>query len=133
MRLIVISRIISEVVEMISRRSCHRWICSPSRGTKITGIHISAGRFQHLFVSIVINAVYRFKAHFKFIQSYGNNEFNRKHSPINSWISDKGSKKQCKNSNRQRMTPHKLDYFLRSIQSILQFMNCINLHGQARF
>ena len=128
MKLIVISRIIAKVIEMISRRSCHSWICSPSRGTKTTRIHISAGRFKHLFFGAIMKVVSRFKAHFKFIQSYGYNELYREHRPIDCLIHDKGSKKQCKNSNRQYMTPHKLDYFLRSIQRILPFMNCFNLH-----
>ncbi len=128
MKLVIISRIIAEVVEMVSRRSCHSWICSPRRGTKTTRIHVSASRFKHLFTCKVAVTTSGFELHFKPVKKHG--DYQNKGCALKvgnaSFAHYLNGNTEC--TQKQQMTPRKFDYFLRSIQSILQFVNCINLH-----
>ena len=100
----------------------------PSRGTKTTRIHVSARRFKHLFVSMVISTTRKLNFCFNPVQkesyrkSKGFSSKDRCFSFVNS-LNGYGKRTQNK-----RVTPNKFDYFLRIIQSMLQFMNCNNLH-----
>jgi len=131
MRLIVTSSA-AQVVEIISRRACHSWICGPSRGTKTTRIHVFACRFKHLFASNVAIATGRFKLRFKPVQKNSTNAEVKGIYPRD-FSNCKCSDNHTDHNNRQPMTPRKFDYFLRSIQSILQFVNRINLHDNQQF
>lgn len=118
---------------MVSWRSCHGWICSPSRRTKTTGIHVFTGRFNHMFVGMVISATRKLNFCFKPVEQKCYCKY--KKYTFKYWLLPLiNSLNSCnKSRQKQQTTPNKLNYFLRSIQSTLQFMNSSNLHDNQQF
>jgi hypothetical protein len=95
-------------------------------------IHVSAGRFKHLFLSKIVCTTRKFNFHFKSVKQLSYEQGNNYILPVcrgNLYnVEHHTNHNQC-----QRMTPHKLKYFLRSIQSMLKFVNGIYLHVQQQF
>jgi hypothetical protein len=127
MKLVVICCHIAKVVQIVCRRACHSRISCPSRRTKVAGIHVSSCRFKHLIIRITVT-VCQFKAHFKFIQSQGNEKFCKKHRPIYCWVYQKSSNQHAKNNQYKGMMPNKLKNFQDNIKAVLKLVYCSNLH-----
>ena len=110
------------------------------RGTWVIGIPCRSylcrttpfGRFKHLFLSKIVIATGRFKLRFKPIQKNSTNAEVKGVYPRD-FSNSKCSNNHANHNQCQRMTVNKLDYFLRSIQSMLKFLNGIYLHGNQQF
>lgn len=102
-----------------------KWVHFP---TKI--ISASASRVKHLFLCNIVMNISKCQSNFHFYPinknnscKYGSNSSNNGCLAITNTINNHGYGYKCKD-----MTPNKPQYFHRSIQSILQFMNGLNLH-----
>ncbi len=96
-------------------------------------IPVSAGGFKHLFLSKIVRATRKLNFYFDPVEQKcycKHKKYTFKYrlfpftNPLNNY------KKICQHKS---MTPHKLDYFLRSIQRMLKFVNGRYLHGQQQF
>jgi len=96
-------------------------------------IHVSAGRFKHLFTCKVTDITSGFELHFKPVKKQG--DYQNKGCALKvgdvSFAHYLNGNTEC--TQNQQMTPNKFDYFLQSIQSKLQFMNSSNLHDNQQF
>ena len=117
-------------------------ICVISRAHRIQGIHgvhsptkiisTSACRVKHLILRKIVITTSKSYFCFHSIYKSSNNQGNKNIPPVSSRNVD--SIKHHANYNQsQQMTPKKLQYFYRSVQSILQFMNRVNLHDNQQF
>ena len=84
-------------------------------------------RLKHLLLCKVAVTFSCFKLHFKPIKKYSANVKIKRVYPRN-FSNYKCSNNHANYNQSQQMTPSKRNYFHRSIQSILQFMNGLNLH-----
>ena len=101
------------------------------------GTHLS-GRFKHLFhgkiatTTVYINKYNFYYFYFKPVQKHGDEQSDNYIFPV--CCGNLHNVEHHTNYNhRQSMTPSKLDDFLRSIQSMLKFVNGRYLHDDQQF
>ncbi len=120
MRLVIMSK-----VAKVSR-------CTNNTGIPVIRLSKRSYRRALMIMTIGIRE-FKFNLHFKPIERsgyYKNKSFSFKYrcfSYVNSLNSD------CKRCQHKRMTPNKFDDFLRSVQSMLKFVNGGYLHDNQQF
>lgn len=111
------------VTNVIFRRA---WIIGVPCRSNLYGV-IPFGRLKHLLLRKIVAAFSEFELHFDPIQKYSANAKIKRVYPRN-FSNCKCSNNHTSNNQSKQMTPNKPQYFHRNVQSILQFMNGLNLH-----
>lgn len=127
MKLIIICRHITKIVQTVSRRTSHSWVSCPSRRAKTTRISASACRLKHIFTSDAIAAAKRLRGRFTPINKRSENVKIKAIFPRDSTYY-KGGNHHPKHNQYKSMAPNKFKNFQVSIKSMLKFMNCRYLH-----